>query len=82
MGDAEIELTYRYASEDELSWMQGVADTVSEAVDFRSMAVVERDGDTERALTQIRAVDGAYPLVGEVRLEPEMPIEATRSSGS
>ncbi|PSK87576.1 putative ABC transport system permease protein [Limimaricola soesokkakensis] len=75
-GDAEIELTYRYADPTELEWMQGVATTVSETVDFRSMAVVERDGDTERALTQIRAVDGAYPLVGEVRLEPEMPIEA------
>ncbi|MGR3498551.1 MAG: ABC transporter permease [Limimaricola soesokkakensis] len=75
-GDAEIELTYRYADPAELEWMQSVATTVSETVDFRSMAVVERDGDTERALTQIRAVDGAYPLVGEVRLEPEMPIEA------
>ncbi len=74
-GDAEIELTYRYADPAELEWMQGVATTVSETVDFRSMAVAERDGGTERALTQIRAVDGAYPLVGKVRLEPEMPIE-------
>lgn len=75
-GDAEIELTYRYADATELAWMQGVADTVSEVVDFRSMAVVARDGETERALTQIRAVDDAYPLVGEVRLEPEMPLDA------
>ena len=74
-GDAEIELTYRYASDEELAWMQSVADTVSEAVDFRSMAVVERGGESERALTQVRAVDGAYPLVGAVRLEPEMPLD-------
>lgn len=75
-GDAEIELTYRYADAAELDWMQSVATTVSETIDFRSMAVVERAGGTERTLTQIRAVDGAYPLVGQVRLEPEMPLEA------
>ncbi|MGR3377401.1 MULTISPECIES: ABC transporter permease [Rhodobacterales] len=75
-GDAEIELTYRYATDDELGWMRGVAETVSEVVDFRSMAVVDRGGEAERALTQIRAVDDAYPLIGQVRLEPEMPLEA------
>ncbi|EYD72189.1 ABC transporter permease [Limimaricola hongkongensis] len=75
-GDAEIELTYRYATDDELAWMRGVAETVSEVVDFRSMAVVDRGGEAERALTQIRAVDDAYPLIGQVRLEPEMPLEA------
>ncbi|SDE83138.1 ABC transporter permease [Limimaricola pyoseonensis] len=82
-GDAEIEFTYRYASEDELAWMEGVSETVSEVVDFRSMAVVERGGETERGLTQIRAVDSAYPLVGEVELEPEMSLpEALAGDGA
>lgn len=69
-GDAEITLTYRFADADERAWMDQVADTVSETVDFRSMAVAE----DERALTQLRAVDAAYPLVGAVVLDPPMPL--------
>ena len=38
------------------------ADAISQIVDFRSMAVVERDGVTERGLTQIKAIDEFYPL--------------------
>lgn len=75
-GDAEIELTYRFASDAERAWMEEIADRVSETVDFRSMAVVPRDGETDRGLTQMRGVDGAYPLYGEVGLEPAMPLEA------
>lgn len=69
-GDAELELTYRFADEDERAWMERRAVAVSEVADFRSMAVV---GET-RALTQVKAVDAAYPLVGSVVLEPEMPL--------
>jgi putative ABC transport system permease protein len=71
-GDAEIALTYRFASEAEREWMQSVAEEVSEIVDFRSMAVV---GD-ERGLTQIKGVDGAYPLYGAAGLQPEMALDA------
>ncbi|MGG7645947.1 ABC transporter permease [Rhodovulum sp. YNF3179] len=73
-GDAQLEFTYRFASDAEKAWMNGVADRVSEVVDFRSMAVVERGGETERALTQVKAVDDLYPLLGAVRLDPEMPL--------
>ncbi|MEO0931324.1 MAG: FtsX-like permease family protein, partial [Pseudomonadota bacterium] len=74
-GDAEVEFTYRFAREDELAWLQSIADDISETVDFRSMAVVDRDGSTERGLTQIRAVDDAYPIVGEVQLDPAIPLD-------
>ncbi|MEJ6403788.1 ABC transporter permease [Yoonia sp. 2307UL14-13] len=74
-GDAEVEFTYRFARDDELAWLNEIADEVSETVDFRSMAVVERNGETERGLTQIRAIDDAYPLVGEVTLDPEIPLD-------
>lgn len=70
-GDAELELTYRFATADERAWMDANALEVSEIADFRSMAVV---GD-ERGLTQLKAVDTAYPLIGDVGLEPEIPIE-------
>ena len=73
-GDAELDFTYRFATEGEQAWMQGVATAVSEIADFRSMAVVERGGDTERGLTQIKAVDDFYPLIGAVELTPNIPL--------
>ncbi len=74
-GDAEMEFTYRFATEDEWVWMNAKADRVSEVAEFRSMAVVTRDDQTERGLTQIKAIDSAYPLVGSVGLEPAMPLD-------
>ncbi|MEO1452522.1 MAG: FtsX-like permease family protein [Pseudomonadota bacterium] len=73
-GDASIGLTYRFAEPDERAWMEGVADEVSEIVDFRSMAVVARGETTERGLTQVKGVDAAYPIYGETVLEPAMPL--------
>ena len=78
-GDAELTFTYRRAAEDERAWMEDVASRVSEIVEFRSMATV---GD-ERALTQVKAVDDAYPLTGEMRLDPDIPLaEALRGFGA
>lgn len=72
-GDAEIEFTYRFAEAHERAWMAQTAERVSEIVDFRSMAVVP-GGD--RALTQVKAVDDAYPLLGTVGLSPPMSMGA------
>ncbi|MEM8536484.1 MAG: FtsX-like permease family protein [Pseudomonadota bacterium] len=73
-GDAEVEFTYRFAREDERAWLNSIADQVSETVDFRSMAVVARGAETERGLTQVRAVDDLYPLIGAVTLDPAIPL--------
>lgn len=73
-GDAEIELTYRFANEVERAWMDETAIAVSEIVDFRSMAVVERDGETERGLTQVKAIDDVYPIYGSTLLAPDMTL--------
>ena len=69
-GDVELELIYRFATEAERAWMQAQATAVSEIADFRSMAVK----DDERALTQLKAVDDLYPLVGTVVLDPAIPL--------
>ena len=73
-GDAQIELTYRFADANERAWMTQTATRVSEIVDFRSMAVVRGDDDPHRGLTQVKAVDGNYPLVGSVLLSPDIPL--------
>jgi len=70
-GDAELEFTYRFANDIERTWMETNASRVSEIADFRSMALAD---DGRRELTQVKAVDSAYPLVGEVALAPDMPL--------
>ncbi|SFR32048.1 ABC transporter permease [Litoreibacter janthinus] len=70
-GDVEVQLTYRFADPEERAFFEGLGE-VSELVDFRSMLAV---GD-ERALTQIKGVDDAYPLYGAVNLTPDMPLSA------
>jgi putative ABC transport system permease protein len=82
-GDAEIQLTYRFATPEERAALDAQSDRLSEIVDFRSMATVTRDGETERGLTQVKGVDDAYPLVGEVRLDPPMPLaDAIKENGA
>ncbi len=79
-GDAQMSFTYRYASPEERAFMQARAVRVSEIVDFRSMAVVGEAEAAQRALTQVKAVDAAWPLVGEVVLDPPMPVSAALAS--
>ncbi|MEO9820583.1 MAG: FtsX-like permease family protein [Paracoccaceae bacterium] len=73
-GDAEIDFTFRFASDEERAWMDATGE-VSEIVSFRSMVVVPQDGETERALTQVKGVDAAYPLVGAIELDPPLTLE-------
>lgn len=75
-GDAELDFTYRFASHQERAWMQSRASTISEIAEFRSMAVVDVSGQTERGLTQVKAVDYAYPLVGSVGLTPAITLSS------
>lgn len=69
-GDAQAEFTYRFASEAEKAWMAGVASQVAEIVEFRSMAIA---GD-DQVLTQVKAVDGAYPLLGSLALQGDQTL--------
>lgn len=62
-GDAAVTFTYRTATPAESDWMAAEG-TVSETVLLRSMLAHGPD----RALTEVKAVDAAYPLYGEARL--------------
>lgn len=73
-GDAELRLTYRGASEAERAWAEARAEALSEVVDFRSMVTIERGGDRERALVQVKGVDAAWPLAGTAGLDPAIPL--------
>jgi putative ABC transport system permease protein len=78
-GDAELRLTYRVATEDERAWMESQATAVSEIIDFRSMAITGTGDTSDRSVTQVKAVDSAYPLVGTVTLDPPIPLDVALS---
>ncbi|MGQ0674487.1 MAG: ABC transporter permease [Rhodospirillales bacterium] len=63
-GDAELRLTQRAASADELRWLQQ-AGALSAVVELRAMA---HAGD-KRSIVELKAVDAAYPLSGAVLLD-------------
>lgn len=73
-GDAEVSFTHRSAGDEEQVWLAETAQELSEIIDFRSMVVVERGAEIETGLTQIKAVDAAYPLHGAAVLKPDMPL--------
>lgn len=64
-GDAQAEFTYRFATEEERAFLTGISTKLSQIVDFRSMV---NAGDAH-VLTQVKAVDDAYPLLGAFELE-------------
>lgn len=66
-GDIRFELTNRQATEKELAWLQQQG-TVSHGTTLRSM-VRKADG-SDQSLAELKAVDGAYPLFGQLESDP------------
>jgi len=69
-GDVALSLIQREAKPDELAFLRAHG-TVSIAATMRAMV---RAPDGQLALTEMKAVDGAYPMLGELTLEPPMPV--------
>jgi predicted lysophospholipase L1 biosynthesis ABC-type transport system permease subunit len=75
-GDAEIEFTYRFARPRNAPWTSGWHRFGR--LRNRRLPLHGRgrraNGPADRALTQVRAVDDAYPLIGRSRLDPPIPL--------
>ena len=69
-GDLAFTLSLREASAAERAFLDRQGQT-SAAATMRAMARAE-DGRT--ALVELKAIDGAYPLYGDVSLEPQQPL--------
>ena len=69
-GDLAFSLSLREASADERAFLADRA-RVSLAATLRAMA---RADDGRSALVEVKAVDAAYPLYGEVALDPPQPL--------
>jgi putative ABC transport system permease protein len=71
-GDLELRSGARPAAPEALDWIAARGGRVSAIVTMRSMLVSAASG--ERALVELKAVDGAYPLYGELVLDPPAPL--------
>jgi putative ABC transport system permease protein len=69
-GDMAFSLIQREAKPDEVAFLRSRGE-VSVAATLRGMA---RTGDGRLALVELKAVDGAYPMLGELTLDPRMPV--------
>jgi putative ABC transport system permease protein len=69
-GDVAFSLFQREAAPDEIALLRSRGQ-VSSIASMRGMA---RTGDGRLALVEIKAVDGAYPMLGQLSLQPDMPI--------
>jgi putative ABC transport system permease protein len=69
-GDASFALIQREASKEERAFLDAHGKVSSTAI-MRGMA---RSPSGEFALVDLKAVDGNYPMLGTVSLEPKMPV--------
>jgi putative ABC transport system permease protein len=69
-GDVAFSLIQREAKPDEVGFLRSRGE-VSVAATMRGMA---RAGDGGLALVELKAIDGAYPMLGELTLDPKMPM--------
>jgi putative ABC transport system permease protein len=69
-GDVAFSLIQREAKPDEVAFLRARGQ-VSVAATLRAMA---RTGDGRLALVELKAVDGNYPMLGELTLDPKMPV--------
>ncbi len=68
-GDMAFSLMHREASPAELAFLQGRGQASAIAT-MRAMAMA---GDKGSALVELKAVDGAYPTIGTLQTEPQLP---------
>jgi putative ABC transport system permease protein len=69
-GDVAFSLIQREAKPEEVAFLRSRG-AVSVAATMRAMA---RSADGRLALVELKAVDGNYPLLGELTLDPKMPV--------
>jgi putative ABC transport system permease protein len=80
-GDVEFRLVQRPASAQERAALDSFG-RVSHVASLRAMADAAREnGPARRLLVDLKSVDGRYPLVGAVALEPAMTLGAALARG-
>jgi putative ABC transport system permease protein len=79
-GDVEVDLSTGAATPEQLRYFRTQSIEVSAVRDLRAMV---RGGAALPALVELKAVDEAYPLYGEVKLDPPQPLhDALANNGA
>ena len=71
-GDVEFRLPQRRLPDETVAWLKEHG-TLANLREMRGM--VRRTDGEKRTLIELKAVDQAYPLVGQVQLDPAIPFE-------
>jgi putative ABC transport system permease protein len=72
-GDLEISLSHKPLAPDRVARLDAWG-RVSHVVEMRAMAARGEAAGARRALVSLKAVDGAYPLMGTLALSPPIPL--------
>jgi len=72
-GDIDVRLQQAPAEAGQLAHLTAQAERLSTVVQMRAMARPAAAIDS-RALVELKAVDGAYPLIGRLATEPDRPL--------
>ncbi len=70
-GDVELRLTHQEATGDQIDWLRANTERVAELATMRTTAY----GPDQRRLVELKAVDDAYPLFGEMELVDGVPFD-------
>lgn len=70
-GDVEIETNQRLLSEEEMAYVVETAEEISIVSELRAMAHTE--DFSESSLIEVKAVDGSYPLFGQLDTNSNLP---------
>ena len=76
-GDLELRLYHRQASEEQQAWLSDRGN-LSRSAEMRTMAQVPEAA--KRRLVELRAVDGAFPLYGDLETSPATPVDQLLAS--
>lgn len=64
-GDFELRLIYREANDAQMRYLMDNSRAISNTIEMRAMATSTTD-QKKRTLVQLKAVDGGYPLTGDI----------------
>lgn len=69
-GDMELRLVHRQATDEQIAYLKANSRQLSHTIRLRAMASA-RD-NAARTLIELKAVDGVYPLIGQMTLNPPL----------
>lgn len=73
-GDVEVRLAQRPMSATEAAYVRAHVAALSQSIQMRAMAH-PLAGDGQPAMVELKAADAAYPLIGQVDLQPPGPLQ-------